>query len=148
MKFVETLMRKLNGWKRIGVVLSTLWLMFVLASAYIAYINDDTTSMFITTTPEKVVVITKAVPGRCTKLEPAPTGTSIFASVPFAPGVYCPDGHYIKGTPAKSTTLPAQHRLATLVVLIAAIIPILLVWLLVQLLLVCIRWIVAGFRQS
>jgi len=79
------MLSRLNGWQRIGVVLTVLWLLFVFARGLIGYVNLDTGSgPFIDTVPGHVMVVKKGTEGRCTQIDPGP-------KKPDPGGVYTPD---------------------------------------------------------
>ena len=145
----RTMLSRLNGWHRIGVVLAVLWLLLVFACGLIGYTNLETgRGPFVETIPGQVVVLKKGTEGRCTQMnpkKPAPYKGSIF-DAPEHPN--CAPGHYVEATPDVTRQLPAQHIFHFGNMLVVAIIPPVLVWFLLLVAVTAVRWIANGFRPN
>ena len=133
---------RLNGWQRIGVVLTALWLGYVLV---LAASSTTGTGLFGETIPG----VTKTVvdpPEKCPKNAPEhPPGDNTFS---LAEAYGCTKGveYY---TPVERTiqVTPERHQFKYKNFAIAATLPPLLSWLFVYLLVWVVKWIAKGFRS-
>lgn len=146
-----------NGWQRIGVVLTALWLIFVFSLGAIGYLSlERGHGPFVLTIHGDVVVIKKGTESRCTqkapekRINPDPvTGTIPFGDVlPLSNTAGCMPGHYIEGTPDVTRKLPDKHDFQYADMLGTAIIPPVVAWILIYIAVVVIRWVMEGFRRE
>lgn len=148
------MLSRLNGWHRIGVVLSVLWLLLVFACGLIGYTNLETGhGPFVETIPGQTIVLKKGIKGRCTQVntkKPATYKGGLFdlRSLESPEHQNCAPGHYIKATPDVTRQLPSQHIFQFVDMLLVAIIPPVLVWLLLLITVAVVRWIANGFRPK
>lgn len=144
----------LNGWQRIGIVLSVLWAL-LLATAGL------TGSQFIEAIPGQDVSAPPVMPARCTQVDPEPPAKpeaegkrhSIFDELMQgghhdAQGRYCTDAHFIPSESARVVRTPDQHHFLWIKWLFYTFGPIVAVWLLAYVLVRCFRWVAAGFRSK
>lgn len=146
---------RLNGWQRIGVVLSALWLMTFLGWGLSNYLFGK--GAFVETIPGEMVVIKKGTDGYCTQVDPEPInspevshaesgwGPSIPDGRRDSAGRYCLPSHYIEGTPAVTQQ---KEQFLFFGWLIVAFVPLFLAWLLSYACVFCVGWIAAGFKRS
>jgi flagellar biogenesis protein FliO len=119
---------RLNGWQRIGVVLSVLWLVVFL----IWGLNDSLNGRgsFFVDTPDQIAIAKVG----CHEVPPTPAE----ASKGWGPGYECPP----------NTELPERHQFNTAGFWFVVIAPLLIAWLLVYACVFCVRWIAKGFKQK
>jgi hypothetical protein len=113
---------RLNGWDRIGIVISGAWMLFVFTLAVLASPADNT--FFY----EKAVIVanqSKIVTGM--PKEKSASGTFVSDAELFGP--------------------PEEFHLRITWLLIALFIPPIVAWLFVRLIYGVIRWVVAGFKN-
>ena len=90
---------RLNGWQRIGVVLSALWLFVFLFWGLNDYLNGR--GAFVQTIPGETVIVKKGTAGHCAQTDPAPASTagrSIFDSLDEhtdEDGRFCLTPHFV-----------------------------------------------------
>ena len=142
---------RLNGWQRIGVVLTTLWLLFVAGAGVVGYSRLETgRGPFVLTISGDELVVAKGTNNRCTKkatdedLRGDPETHEIAFEVAVA---NCSPGHLLYGKPDVKLQLPAQHRLRIDDMVLAAFLPPVVAWILIYGAVVITRWIAIGFRQ-
>ena len=126
------MLSRLNGWQRIGVVLSFLWVCWV---ALIA-INSHQAGhgSFIHVIAEKE--------GYCRKYEPvAPSGRSPPTAEEYFGTGKCLPENYVDA-------IPGEKHFQSGSFLLAALVPVVIGWLGVYLLIYVMRWVVAGFRRG
>lgn len=148
---------RLNGWNRIGIVLSILWVLFLAGVGWVSYAKGGG-GYFVETIPGQDVSAALGTPDRCIQVDPEPPakpegeGYSIFEVLQQgghhdAQGHYCTDAHFIAGEPARVVRTPDQHRFLWPGWLFCAFVPLVMIWVLAYLLAFCFRWIAAGFRK-
>lgn len=141
--------RRLNGWQRIGVVLSALWLLFVLFVGVSNLLNEG--GVFVQYTPSETVIVKRGTPGECTTVL-APSSTASLTLDEFlneqtdGKGRNCLRSNYIAGIPDVTRQTPARHEFLTGFFLFWLFAPPLFVWLLVYALVFSVRWIARGFK--
>lgn len=130
---------KLNGWQRIGVVLSSLWLLFLLWLVWASYQQTLVRghSYFVEMIPAHEVIVDPGTPDRCMQEDPV-------YIVHDSSGRYCTWEHFKAGIPPRREQLPDQYRLLWSRFLACLLLP----WGLVCMLVWCFRWIVEGFRRE
>ena len=126
------MLNRLNGWQRIGVVLTGAWLAFVFFVGALGYANlQEGRSLFVATV--------KGTPPRCTApAAPLKPGQKSFT---FEEAHGCAPGTLVEGT-------PDRHRFMWELLAAAATIPALLGWLAVYAVIAVIRWIGQGFGKA
>jgi len=126
------MLNRLNGWQRIGVVLTALWFLFVLFHGAKGYLSVESgTGPFVRTI--------QGTPPHCTSPAPEPSpGQKTFS---FEELHGCAPDALVGGTPDRSEFLWGE-------LFAVAAIPPVLVWLLGYLLLGVVRWVAKGFRRK
>lgn len=147
------MLSRLNGWQRIGVVLTVFWLFFVFGSGLIGYANLETGhGPFVYTIPGQVVMVKKGTEGRCTQIDPDPKapdlGWGYSVDEVLQLQRHCTKDHYIEGTPDETRQIPDRHVFHFGDILMAAIVPPVVVWLLLFVVVAAVRWIAGGFRPK
>jgi hypothetical protein len=117
------MLNRLNGWQRIGVVLTGLWVALVLCVV-------AGTDSFVTTIPGQ--------PPSCSA--PAPESSPDKKTFSFEEAFGCAPGAIVAGTP------DSQHFNWRGLMFAIAAVPV-GVWLLIYLLIHIIRWVAQGFRR-
>jgi hypothetical protein len=124
------MLNKLNGWQRIGVVITGVWVIFVLLSGAVGLINlERGQGPFVETV--------KGTPARCTT--PAPPAKPEQKSFTFEEAHGCAPGALVEGTQGHS-------RFMWGALAIAAVAPAILAWLLAYAVVAIVRWVAKGFR--
>jgi len=126
------MLNRLNGWQRIGTVLTGLWLIFVLWFGLLGYVGlESGHGPFVKTVPGKEPYCTA----------PAPELPPEKKTFTFEEALGCAPGALVEGTPDQSHFM--WGALAA-----AALIPAILGWLLAYALIGVIRWVAKGFRPK
>jgi hypothetical protein len=124
------MLNRLSGWQRIGVVLTGLWLIFVLLSGAVGYTSlDSGHGPFIGTIKGKVP--------HCAA--PAPESQPEKKTFTFEEAWGCAPGAFVEGTPDK-------HYFKWGALIAAASVPVIFAWLFAYLLIALVRWVAKGFR--
>jgi hypothetical protein len=141
------MLNRLNGWQRIGVVLTVLWAIFILAVGAVGFASlASGKGPFVYTIKGKVERI-KGKDAYCT--EPAPPLDPNRHTFTWDEAMGCAPGALVEGTPDREVEVIAdQHRFMYEEFVGATIMPPLLVWLLAYTLVAVIRWIAKGFRRK
>lgn len=124
------MLNRLNGWKRVGIVLSCLWLAFVLLIGVesFARIQAGGVGEFVSTVQGRDAICTKPVSG---------SGTD-GATFTFEEALGCAPGALIEATP------DTRHfRLGYFALALFA--PVLLAWALAYIAVAVVRWVATGF---
>lgn len=140
-------MDQLNGWQRIGVVLTGLWLVFILCLGVVGFANFETgRGPFVET-----------IKGKGARFVLPPRAPDFISDKQMArlekdahSGERIPT--WEESSPITSGTLveatPDQHRFMWEALAAAAAIPPVLAWLLVCVLVTVVRWIAQGFGRT
>lgn len=128
---LPTMLNRLNGWQRIGAVLTASWLIFILLIGAIGYSNfENGNGPFVVTTKGRVAYCTTQ----------APNAASDKKTITLEEAYGCAPGALVEGTPDRKQFMWEA-------VAAAAIIPVVLLWVLAYMLIAVIRWVAKGFNQ-
>ena len=139
---------RLNGWQRIGVVLTALWLLFALAIGAASLASpDEVRGPFVLHVDAKTKIV-PGTPAQCTKPAPPPDPTR--KVVTFEEAFYgCAPGAMIEGTPDQTIQLsPAHDYFRYFTFLAFALTPPFAFWLIAYLTIFVFRWVASGFRRN
>ena len=142
---------RLNGWQRIGVVLSTLWALFVLVVGVSNFLNGG--GVFVHYTPSETVIVKRGTPGQCTEVLTPGTEAKGLTFDEFlneqtdGKGQHCLRSHYIAGIPDTTRQTPERHEFLTVSFLCWLLVPLLFAWLSIYALVFALRWIARGFKK-
>lgn len=126
------MLSRLNGWQRIGVVLTGLWLAFMLFQGAVGYANLERGD-------GPFVEIVKGKEPHCSA--PAPESLPDKKTFSFEDAWGCAPGALVEGT-------PDTHRFMWSALLASALVPALLAWALAYASIAVIRWVAQGFRKA
>lgn len=136
---------KLNGWQRIGAVLTAMWIAYVIAIASVQFNNFPDGSAYVRVVPGKIKIV-KGKKEYCTKpLPPPPSSAKSWTTDQF---FGCDQANLVAGTPDRVLHLtPDRYHFMFGKLAAIAIFPVLIAWCAVYLLIFIARWILAGFRN-
>ena len=142
---------RLNGWQRIGIVLSALWALFILFVGVSNSLNAG--GPFVHYTPSVTITVKRGTLGRCTEVlassSTAPLSIDeILNEQTDALGEHCLRSHYITGIPDVTRQTPERHEFLAGTFLRWLLVPLLTAWLSVYALIFSVRWISRGFNQK
>jgi hypothetical protein len=132
-------MMKLNGWKRIGIIASVVWILG--AGAYTYDSEIERTSLLIS---EAYLSCDSAAKGPLPRK--APDSAPEPGTVPMPPGAVLADSGDCHKQAEDSLMLAAKN--ARLDASLVALVPVPLAWLFTYLVLFLVRWVKRGFAQS
>ena len=130
-------MMKLNGWKRIGIIASVIWILG--AGAYTYDSEIDQASLPISKAYLSCDSAAKALPRKAPDFIPDP------GTVPMPPGAVPADSRDCHKQAEDSLTLAVKN--ARLDASLVALVPVPLGWGITYLVLFLVRWVKRGFTQ-
>lgn len=137
---------RLNRWRRMGMLLSVLWLLFLAGLGWASYTRQGG-GYFVETFPGQDVSAAPTTPDWCTQVDPEPPAKPDGEGHHDAYGHFCTDAHFIPGEYRIART-PDQHHIMWKRWLFFAFVPLVAAWALTYLLIICFRWLAAGFRKN
>jgi hypothetical protein len=133
---------RLNGWQRLGVVVSGLWFAFILVLGAVSAASNGPFGK--TTLGTRQTVRTEAV---CSQPAPARAPGEAIPPAEFISG--CAEGALVSPSTEKVVQLtPDRHRFYWGPFLIALIGPIVVFWLLAYGAVRVVKWVAKGFRNA
>jgi hypothetical protein len=135
-----------NGWHRMGLALSMLWLLFLAGVGWASYTRQGG-GYFVETFPGQDVSAAPTTLDRCTQVDPEPPAKSDGEGHHDAQGHFCTNAHFIPAEYHIART-PDQHRIRWQRWLFCAFVPLALAWALACLLIFCFRRVAAGSRKE
>ena len=141
---------KSNGWRRIGIVLTVAWFLYMAYLASVSFVGLKVgDGLFVLTIPSKTTLVKKGTPPKCTQAERDPhykEGGLIPLDDLYAPrGMRCI--HLLGGTDDITKIVPERHEFLWRPLLKFVFVPPILMWCFVLCGFFSIRWVAAGFKQ-